>query len=95
MSENMECFKPQKMKWPITKHYQEIFRQQSDWSELIHLIPEYNPDIICGHGYRFESRCPKQMGWVQSDSVKLYGLEYSKYWNIPEKNIIFSPCRRK
>jgi hypothetical protein len=64
------------MKWPITKEYQEKFRSRSDWS-VVDLIPKQSPDLKCEHGFIFDDKCPKKMGWVQSSCVKIYDLEYT------------------
>ena len=67
---------PKVMTWPINKEYQQMFRKKLHWDVLTEFIPDFNSDIKCVHGNEFDSRCPKEQGWIQSRQVRIYDTEF-------------------
>ena len=57
---------------------QKKFREENLLQET-YLIPEYQPDLKCDHECKFDSRCPKMLGNIQSKIVKLYDTDYTPH----------------
>ena len=73
---------PVKLEYPITQEKQKVFREGvvNNFTET-DLIPGHDSIEVCGHGFHFDPRCPKQEGFIQSNIVKYWDTEYSPQLN--------------
>ena len=68
-----------KIDWPINQETQHIFNNEQVEMNKTDLIPVYKKELICDHGYRFDKRCPKEMGNIQSTKVMYYDTEFIQH----------------